>query len=54
LIDKTTSKKTAAMKQLIQLLEDKLSSSNIKTKKVNGYGTKLKSILRKGTPIAEK
>ena len=54
LIDKTTSKKTAAMEQQIQLLEDKLKASNIKAKKVNGNGTTPKSNLRKGIPIAEK
>jgi hypothetical protein len=46
LIDETTSKKTAAMEQRIQLLEDKLKASNIKAKKVNGDGTTPKSILR--------
>ena len=54
LIDETTSKKTAAMERRIQSLEDKLKASNIKAKKVNGDGTKPKSNLRKGTPIAEK
>ena len=51
-IDETTSKKTAAVERRIQSLEDKLKASNIKAKKVNGDGTN--SILRKGTPIAEK
>jgi hypothetical protein len=35
-------------------LEDNLNSSNIKAKQVNSNGTTPKSILRKGTPIAEK
>ena len=54
LIEETTSKKTAAMEQQIQLLEDKPKASNIKAKKVNGDGTTMKSIMKKGTPIAEK
>ena len=45
LIDKTTSKKAAAMEQQIQLLEYKLKASNIKAKKVNSDGMTLKSIL---------
>ena len=54
LINKTTSKKTAAMEQQIKSLEDKRKTSNIKAEKANGNGTTLKSILKKGTPIAEK
>ena len=42
------------MEQQIQSLEDKLKASNIKAKQVNGNGTSPKSILRTGTPIAEK
>ena len=45
LIDKTTSKKAAAMEQQIQSLEYKLKASNIKAKKVNSDGMTLKSIL---------
>ena len=42
------------MEQQNQLLEDKLKASNIKAKKGNRNGTTLKSILKKGTPIAKK
>ena len=38
LIDETTSKKTAAMEQQIQSLEDKLKASNIKAKKSTAMG----------------
>ena len=40
------------MERCIQLLEDKLEAAN--SKKVKGDGTKLKSNLKKGTPIAKK
>ena len=42
------------MERQIQSLEDKLKASKIKAKQVNGDGTTLKSILKKGIPIAEK
>jgi hypothetical protein len=40
------------MERRIQSLEDKLKAAN--SKKVKGDGTKSKSNLKKGTPIAEK
>jgi hypothetical protein len=52
LIESTTDNKMAKYERRIQLLEDKLSASA--PRKVGGGGTKLKSILRKGSPIAAK
>jgi hypothetical protein len=40
------------MERRIQSLEDKFKAAN--SKKVKGNGTKLKSNLKKGTPIAKK
>ena len=52
LIESTTDKTMAKYESRIKSLEDKLAAST--SKKAGGGGTKLKGILRKGSPIAAK